>query len=1263
MPLSLITYNVAGLQNPRKRRSIFYFLRQKKFDIICLQETHTTASCLRQWELEWVGEILASHGSTKSKGVAVLFSKKLSYSKQDVCVDNFGRYIIMNLEITDQRLTLCNVYGPNQDSPQFYGNLFTLLTKRQAESGIENCIISGDFNCVLNDKLDKTGGREKHGNRRAKTTILQAMNDLELYDVFRIKHPNSKQYTRMQKRPHTASRLDFVLATSEILQKTTQIQIVLSTQSDHCIVKLVLNLDKIPRGRGYWKMNTSLLEDAKFVENTKKWTAEFLINNDNGAVSPQVLWEALKCNIRGYIIKYASENNKKIKARQTNLENKLADLQNLPQPHDECTMGKIVQTQEQYDDIIESYSKSAIVRSRVRWAEYGGKNNAYFLNLEKRRMEKKAINRLNSNANIETDQQAILRLLKEYFETLYSSSNNPGRTSKSKIKEYTNSLMCPRLDAEKANECEGKLTVDKCYEALKTMQNNKSPGLDGFPAEFYKVFWKEINSTLVNAFNHAFEKGAFSGQMNWGVVTLIPKPEKDLLYPENYRPITLLNADYKIAAKAINNRIKNVLTTIIAPEQTGFIKGRYIGDNIRTLFNVWDHTTDQGLHGALLFLDIRKAFDSVNWDFVNAACSSFGFGKDLSRWIRTFYVDAKCLIINNNHMSTPFRVERGVRQGEPCSPSLFSLAIESLSLAIKRNKSVKGIPIVSQDIKISLFADDALLFLDGSEKSFRAAFAEATEFGNHSGCKINIAKSNAMYIGKKQPNSPHQLSSQGLSWPNTFIKYLGVKIPVNRNKTNLFTINFESIGKEIQAVTKPWLARSLSLLGRVTIIKALAIPKLLYKLSVLPVSLPKQFFKEIKRKLFTFLWGSNWERVGRKTLCSNIKEAGLEMIDLEAYAKSIRFSWIRKLLDTNHESHWKNIETKITSLNTMICVAASDLKLTHKEITKQTPLSTFWSSIELWRECVSQFWPQDKVYNCAIWLNKKVLFKRKPIAYENFIKSGILMYQQIIDNNSDYCSFTILCEKYTLTNNNQNHADYQRLIAAIPTTWETYTTDRPERKTAIDRLRKGISDNLPTAKNAYEYFVSPNKQKPTKQQNKWEVTLQRGPLNWSEIYKNLYDCTFETKLRSFQVKINLRAIVLNDKLHGFGIIETDVCTFCGVNKETIYHLFCECKHVQVYWESVSAWMDSVLCHKTIISNTVKLFGIHNDCLEKCVLNLMNCMLVVARFVIYKCRIQNLKPNIEMFIYAMNRSRANEKAVAIKHNKLLQYKLKWNANLR
>lgn len=166
-----------------------------------------------------------------------------------------------------------------------------------------------------------------------------------------------------------------------------------------------------------------------------------------------------------------------------------------------------------------------------------------------------------------------------------------------------------QLTEEMASTCEGVISLAECTKALSMIQNNTSPGSEGLTIEFYRAFWEISSTYVVNSFNYAFNTGNLSISQRQGIISLVPKKKKDTLYLKNWRPVTLLNVDYKIATKTITLCIEKVLPHLINRTQTGYVKGRFIGEGIRLI--LLEYYKYKDIPGVAVFLDFDKAFDSV----------------------------------------------------------------------------------------------------------------------------------------------------------------------------------------------------------------------------------------------------------------------------------------------------------------------------------------------------------------------------------------------------------------------------------------------------------------------------------------------------------------------------------------------------------------------------------------------------------------------------------------------------------------------------
>ena len=188
------------------------------------------------------------------------------------------------------------------------------------------------------------------------------------------------------------------------------------------------------------------------------------------------------------------------------------------------------------------------------------------------------------------------------------------------------------------------------------------------------------------------------------------------MFLENCRPISLIDVDSKIATKVIANRIKNVLPSVIHANQSGFMKGRFIGETTRSILDIIAHTGSLQLPGVLLFIDFEKAFDSIEHEFLYKALECFNFGPSFIKWIQTFYNNLSSCVLNNGFFSSLFQLERGVRQGDPLSPYLFLIAIEIMAISIRTNENIEGIKIGEDDREnhfefLCYFASEFIIYI------------------------------------------------------------------------------------------------------------------------------------------------------------------------------------------------------------------------------------------------------------------------------------------------------------------------------------------------------------------------------------------------------------------------------------------------------------------------------------------------------------------------------------------------------------------------
>ena len=203
---------------------------------------------------------------------------------------------------------------------------------------------------------------------------------------------------------------------------------------------------------------------------------------------------------------------------------------------------------------------------------------------------------------------------------------------KDSIKSFLHNLSIPQLSKEQKLSCEGQITIEECKNILETFQNIKSPGNDRIPIEFYKNCWDLIRQPFINCINESFVKEEMSNSQKQAVITLIENQGKDRPLIENWTPISLVNVDAKIISKVIASRIKmfyqEKMTYIIHSNQTGY---RYIGETVRSILDIMDFTEKENIPGLVIFIDFRKAFDTLEWNFLFNCLDAFNFGHEFKR--------------------------------------------------------------------------------------------------------------------------------------------------------------------------------------------------------------------------------------------------------------------------------------------------------------------------------------------------------------------------------------------------------------------------------------------------------------------------------------------------------------------------------------------------------------------------------------------------------------------------------------------------------
>ncbi|KAL0429071.1 UNVERIFIED_CONTAM: LINE-1 retrotransposable element O protein [Sesamum radiatum] len=430
---------------------------------------------------------------------------------------------------------------------------------------------------------------------------------------------------------------------------------------------------------------------------------------------------------------------------------------------------------------------------------------------------------------------------------------------------------------------------DEVTKAIFHMAPLKSPGPDGLPPIFFHKFWNVIKHDVVtcilNFLNHRILPSGFNDTN----IVLIPKCKNPTLL-QQFRPISLCNVVYKIASKSIANRLKPWLDCVISPSQSAFVPGRLITDNVLLAFEInhfLNTRTKGGKHFMNLKLDISKAYDRVEWPFLQRVLGKLGFPSSFIELIMLCVSSVKYSFVLNGIRFGSITPQRGLRQGDPLSPYLFLLCTESLC-SLFRNAEVKdvipGVAVCRGAPKIShlLFADGTMVFCPANPEIVNQVRRILEVYRKASGQEINFVKSSAVF-SRNTPGDTKTVLAEllGIRLENKHDLYLGLPAAAFRSKRALFASLKDRIWKRIQG----WHEKTLSLAGKATLIQSVVQVIPAYAMSCF--RLPKILLKEFQSLSADFFWNDGdrprihwieWDK-----MCTSKLKGGLGFRNLEAF--------------------------------------------------------------------------------------------------------------------------------------------------------------------------------------------------------------------------------------------------------------------------------------------------------------------------------------------------------------------------------------------
>ncbi|GKU88289.1 hypothetical protein SLEP1_g2571 [Rubroshorea leprosula] len=530
-------------------------------------------------------------------------------------------------------------------------------------------------------------------------------------------------------------------------------------------------------------------------------------------------------------------------------------------------------------------------KSRMTWMKEGDANTKFFHRCIKGRWRRNEINSLTVGGKVLQEVKELKDGVTDHFMNLFAEDGwkRPvlDGVGFKKLSENDKDLLTePFLESE-------------VKEAVWNCDSTKAPGPDGFSFGFLKAEWEVIKGDILKFLADFHSNSRLVRGSNSSFLVLIPKKENPQGIDE-YRPISLIGCMYKILAKILANRLSKVMNGLIGEQQSAFIGGRQLADGAVIANEAIDEIKRKKMRCFLFKADFEKAYDNINWEFLDYMLERMNFGSVWRGWIPECLRTNSVSVLLNGSPTKEFVMQRGLRQGDPLAPFLFLIVAEGLngiiSTAVAKNL-FEGVPMGEGSMNIShlQFADDTLLLGVATEENIWTSKCIMRAFELVSGLKVNYGKSSLIGINVDnlwEKEMTWLLNCKSGSLP---CKYLG--IPLGADPRRIVT--WKPLIDLFKRKLSTWKGRYLSLGGRITLINSV--------LSSLPVFLmsfyliPKTVIRELDKIRRRFLWGGAEERnkvawVAWENICCNKLEGGLGIKNLSCFNKSLIGKWWGRLL-------------------------------------------------------------------------------------------------------------------------------------------------------------------------------------------------------------------------------------------------------------------------------------------------------------------------------------------------------------------------------
>ena len=923
-----MSLNVNGfkVKNRRDKLISHYFYPVNKLlkpDVFCLQECGLTEEDEKDVLKALQYDLVFAHAPNQvRKGLMTGFRRDMDYVVHDFrnILHSKSQALVVYCSIEKFDYVIVNFYCYPTESQGELLSLFSVVKENIVTFDCNKVLWCGDFNTTLED-IDHTGNNLSSHNA-INRALVPVLDSCEFVDAFCILNPSDRRFTFIHKK--YGARLDYIFASLDVVNCVEESNIGVAFVTDHAPVFAKIFNGRNPSGRNYWKFPNYLVHCNEYKDALRK-EISIIVARNKGSVSPSTLWDFLKQQIKQFTTKFVKDKNFCKKNRIEDMERRIFEL-NSQLPKISGDQFENVKKQ-----IFECINHLNIIH-KVDWKEYyigrmqecNERSSKLFF--KRIRATPGSINRLkNKNNELVSLDSEILDVCTDFYEELFrderiaqiddavtedsfslDGSNDAGGDEPYGFLPDNGSLRLNPNDKQMLSE---EVSYEEIRQAIMKMRKGKAPGYDGLSVDFYHKFFDVVGEHLHDSLQYAFEKGELSISQKRGIIKLIPKKDKDSTLVRNLRPITLLNVDVKALSKALAHRVQSVVHQLINKDQTPIIQGRNIGENILDVYALISAAEDNEENDILIFLDIEKAYDTVNWCFLTAVLSGLGFPDSFVRWVEILHKNKEIRFFNNGYSSKPVHPQKGLAQGCGLSLLLFVIAMSRLSEVLNKNVQLEGIKCAGREKKCCLAADDTVVGIKATVDNLVMLLRILDLFYYHSGLKVNYNKSIIMRIGCWK-NSRRKIDvSTDFLWatPGEKVRYLGIFLSAFSPHGNSIEFNPDVCmdASDIVSIVKGLRYQRLSIIGKILILKSLIASKLVYKFLHYPTPNARTM-QWLNKLYFDFIWEGR-HRISAHEMIQPLEKGGFNMLDVFIQQQSLQFNWLAKTLsNVNEKALWEH---------------------------------------------------------------------------------------------------------------------------------------------------------------------------------------------------------------------------------------------------------------------------------------------------------------------------------------------------------------------